>query len=400
MAECWNTRTALASATVPPARWKARKPTAVVVPLIAAALDWGVFRRSLRDIAKPIAGLLLLIIPFAVIAMRVQTAALTETPPLWSRPIIAADALAFYAGKIALPFRVRLDYGRAPVWLLDQPGFGWTWLAIIPLGLALWMLRRHRWLVAGVAVLVASLLPVLGLTKFDFQHHSTVADRYVYLGMLGPAVLLALAAVRGGRKTAIICTVVLLLLAARSRAQAWVWKDGTSIFRATLATNPSSLLTHRGLGSIALSLRLWSDAEAHFADALRTRPNDPVTNFHLGTLYLSTGRPKQAVPPLRIAADALDQPWVVTNFANALAQSGNLPEAQRVLEEALVKTPAQDRAELHATLAAIRFRQGDPLAAANEYRAALRINPRLTFAVHELAALERATSVPSTAPTE
>lgn len=373
------------------------KPTTVVVPLIAAALDWGVLRRPLRDVVKPVAGLLLLVIPFAILTTRFQSAELTFTPPTWSRPFIAADALGFYAAKLVAPVRVGLDYGRSPRWLLDQPGLGWLWLAIIPLGAAVWMLRRRTWVVASVAVLVVALLPVLGLTKFDFQHHSTVADRYVYLGMLGPALLLAFLVRHGGRRAAVTSAVVLLLFAVRSHVQARAWETGESIYRATWAANPGSLIANRGLGLIAQSRGRWNEAEHYFAAALRTLPDDPVGNFHLGNLYLGTNRPMQAVPHLRIAAAIHREPWVATNLANALAQSGELEEARRVLETALAQTP--DSPELHTTLAAVLFRQGDRAAAADHYRAALRINSNFALAAQELAAIERSPATTSTTTT-
>ena len=372
------------------------KPTSVVVPLIAAGLDWGVLRRPLRDVAKPVGGLLLLVIPFAILTKLFQSADVTFTPPLWSRPVIAADALAFYAGKVVFPLRVGLDYGRSPRWLLDQPGMGWAWMAIVPLGLALWVLRRRPWVVAGVLILVAAVLPVLGLTKFDFQHHSTVADRYVYLAMLGPALLLAFALRTGQRTALVVGGVVLLMFAVRSHVQSYAWKNGESIFHATLAKNPDSLIANRGLGLIALSSGRRTEAEEHFVRTLRSHPDDPVTHFHLGNLYLATARPKEAVAHLRIAAATHDQPWVVANFANALVQSGDIAQAQKVLEAAIADMP--DSAELHATLAAVFFRQGNRDAAARHYRDALRVKPDFALAAQELAALERAATTTTSAP--
>ena len=49
----------------------------------------------------------------------------------------------------------------------------------------------HRIGYAGGRFREKGLLPVLGLIPFDFQHYSTVADRYAYLAMLGPAIALA-----------------------------------------------------------------------------------------------------------------------------------------------------------------------------------------------------------------
>jgi protein O-mannosyl-transferase len=376
------------------------KPTSVVVPLLAAAIDWGVLGRPWREVIKPLSVMLLLAIPFAVMTKLFQSADITYTPPLWSRPIIAADALGFYAAKVVFPLRVGLDYGRSPRWLLDQPGLGWLWIILVPVGVALWKLRRRRWVVAGFVIMAASLLPVLGLTKFDFQHHSTVADRYIYLGMLGPALLLAFAVSNGGRTTAIMCGVLLVLLAARSHAQSYAWKNGESIYNATLETNPNSLIATRGLGLIALSDGRRADAEALFAATLRAHPDDAVTHFHLGNLYVVTGRAKEAVPHLRVAVATLETeaPSAVTNLATALTQIGQLADARRVLEDALAKNPKEGRAELHAMVAEVRFRQGDRAGAAEHYRAALRINPDFAYAAAGLAAIERAPTTTPVAP--
>ena len=92
---------------------------------------------------------------------------------------------------------------------------------------------------------------------------------------------------------------------------------------------------------------------------------------------------------------------MAANFANALARSGDTDQARRVLESALAKSP--NSAELHASLAAVHFRRGDHAAAIEHYRDALRINPDLTVAAQELAALEQtpattSASAPSTVP--
>jgi cytochrome c-type biogenesis protein CcmH/NrfG len=366
------------------------KPTSVIVPLIAAALDWGVVGRPLRDVWKPIVGLLVLVLPFAILTKHWQSADLAFTPPLWFRPIIAADALVFYARQLVLPVNVGLDYGRSPQWLLAQGGWRWAWIAILPLAAVVWTLRRHRTILASIAIFVAAVLPVLGLTKFDFQHHSSVADRYVYLAMLGPALLVAMAISRGGRTAATVCAFMLLIFAMLSHVQARAWTTGESIYRKSLDANPDSLLANRGMGLLA---RTAKDKESYFLAALRTHPDDPVTNFNLGTLYLATGRARDAVAPLRIAAVARNQPWVTTNYANALAQSGDLEEAERILRAALADDPTS--AELHATLAAVLFRRGDRAGSVEHYREALRLNPALTVVAQELAALEHSTTAPT-----
>src|SRR5205814_471550 len=81
------------------------------------------------------------------------------------------------------------DYGRSPQWVLGQPEVYYTWAATAVLLAVPWHFRRSaRWALASVLLFVVALLPTLGLVPFDYQRYSTVADRYLYLAMLGPAV--------------------------------------------------------------------------------------------------------------------------------------------------------------------------------------------------------------------
>ena len=114
-------------------------------------------------------------------------------PPLWARFLIAGDTVSFYLYKLGVPVWLGPDYGRTPEVMLAQP-----WLlcltGLVPWGLAVWLwYKRTRvpWLVAAAGVFVAGLLPNLGLVPFAFQAFSTVADRYMYIALLGPAFALA-----------------------------------------------------------------------------------------------------------------------------------------------------------------------------------------------------------------
>jgi hypothetical protein len=80
-----------------------------------------------------------------------------ELAPLWARPLIAGDALAFYVYKLVFPVSLAMDYGRRPVAVLQEGWAYWTWWAPVTIGIAILAVRKqYPWLVC------ASLLFVIG----------------------------------------------------------------------------------------------------------------------------------------------------------------------------------------------------------------------------------------------
>src|SRR5205807_2426410 len=89
----------------------------------------------------------------------------------------------------------------------------WTWLIPACLAIGLILVRRHRRvLLAAVLLFALPLLPVLGLRPFMFQYVSTVADHYLYLSMLGPALLAVWVIDRWPRALRPVLVLLLLLL--------------------------------------------------------------------------------------------------------------------------------------------------------------------------------------------
>jgi len=232
------------------------KPTAVVLPALAAVLDWLVVRRRPGAVARDLALWALLAIPCVVWTKLAQPAAEFMAPPLWSRPLIALDSLAFYLFKLLWPAQLCIDYGRSPAYVLRHHDLYWTW--IVPTALCLGLLAaRSRHLLAGAMLFVIPLLPVLGLVTFVFQFYSTVCDRYVYLSMLGVAVAVAWLIDRWPRRSVIAAAgVLVVVLAVRSGLQVRYWEDDTAIFEHVLDVNPGSFLAHNNYG-----LAITHDAE-------------------------------------------------------------------------------------------------------------------------------------------
>ena len=288
------------------------KPSAVVVPLFVAAIDLLLLRRPARRVAPLVLPWLIMAAIVAIIARRAQPAAgLDFVPPLWGRPIVALDAVAFYLRQIVFPMALAIDYGRSPQWLWNSRQVYFTWLLPVVLAVFLFMLRdKGRTVAVAALILVLGVLPVLGLVPFDFQAYSTVADHYLYLAMLGPALLIAwIVAQSRGRYVIPFATLMIVGFGVRSFAQTWSWQNSRALFAHTLTVNRFSLVgnvNHANLLSDeaigAMRRQDYSEAAAKFTTAvhyyqlaLRLRPHDAQAMIGLANVYVLLGKPADAV---------------------------------------------------------------------------------------------------------
>ena len=115
------------------------KPSAVALPLVVAVLDWGFLRRSWRSMALSL-GLWFAMAGVLTIVTKLQqeNEAIRELTPLWQRPLISADALAFYLYKFVAPLGLTPDYGRMPSVAFGKGWPYWTWIAPVVVAAVLW----------------------------------------------------------------------------------------------------------------------------------------------------------------------------------------------------------------------------------------------------------------------
>jgi tetratricopeptide (TPR) repeat protein len=352
------------------------KPSAVVVPLIAAILDWKLLRRSLKMIITPCAIWLLLAIPVILIAKLAQPAlSLDFVPPLWARPIVALDAMAFYLKKLAVPTALGIDYGRSPQWLWQSGEMRFTWTIPAAALLATLLARRRApYLFAGLAIFAAALLPVLGLIPFDFQAYSTVADHYLYIAMLGPAIAATFLLARARRPVIFAAAAVLATFAVRSFLQTWHWQDSQSLFSHAIEVNPDSLAGNVNLGIVlgeeaqALvaagqtneALSLSARAVNLYIRALRASPADFHAHRRLGDMLMLQKHPAEAAEHFR-AALRRDPQSKDTHVAlgSALATERHYDEAILHFQEAIKLDPDYEIARRNLALA-MKLRDGPP----------------------------------------
>lgn len=271
------------------------KPSAVSVPLIVWLIDYFIYNKNFRQATRAVVDWVVMAGVWVVITKIAQPGDLMrESWPLWTRPFVALDALAFYLKQLVFPYAFAIDHGRSPTEIIRTGVIYWTWIPILLIAICL--LFKPRWQLprAAAAISVVVLLPVLGLTPFHFQSISTVSDRYAYLAMLGPAIFFAWLLTRVPRKLAWGAAVVIALLAARSWSQAGVWQNSTSLFLHAIEINPRSYPAQSNLAVVYQEQDDIELAEQHFRMAIEIDPQSPEAFIGLASLLMSRGDTDEA----------------------------------------------------------------------------------------------------------
>jgi hypothetical protein len=318
------------------------KPSAMVVPAILFAIE------TLLRGAAPRATFLRLLPMGLVAAGAAAGTALLQAggatapwTPLWLRPVVAGDAIAWYASKLLVPIGLCIDYGRTPEAVC---GSSPAWWAAAAVGVALVTVAMSPWLanVRGpLAIFVLGLAPVLGLVPFSFQGFSTVADRDAALALLGPAVGVALAVVRLPARLQPASVLILLAgLAVGSRGQVATWASEELLYPRAIAVNPASVHARINLAVSRIDRGRPAEAIGLLEEAVRLRPSDRQAHYNLGLAWHRLGRRAAAERQYRTAI-ALDPGYAdaFNNLGIVLAETARPEEAAAAFRTAIAVRP-------------------------------------------------------------
>ena len=351
------------------------KPTAVTVPVMAGLLAIGGGRQTWQQALRALGGWLLLALAWGMWTKSQQPdIALTFVVPLPMRPVIALDTITFYLWKLLWPVGLGPDYGRTPQMVLEQ-GRGLL-TAMVPLGLGalLWRWGRQcTGLRLAGGVFLAALTPVLGLIPFMFQVYSTVADRYVYLAMIGVALGVGWLSQRLSQPRAVVIAAALLisLLAWRSTQQVQIWRDTTSLLSHALQVNPQSAMSHNNLGLTFAQEGRLDIARSAFQTAVQLQPNLPEAHYNLGKAFTMQGQFDTAIVHLKTALQ-LRPGWAEAhnNLGVTLATQGQHAAALAEYAKALLLKPGW--ADVYYNIGNVLAQQGRYAEALTAYRIAVR----------------------------
>jgi hypothetical protein len=273
------------------------KPTGVVAPALAMVFDVTILCTPWRRSLVALSSWFGIAVLFVVIAAIVQPPRMIETTPLLARPFVAMDALGFYAMKIVWPARMGVDYGRTPARIIASGAIWWTWIVPTLFVIAAISTRR-RSIIAAVLLIVVGVAPVLGLAPFTFQTISTVADHYMYLSMLGVALLVAAILSRSGAARW-VGLVIVVALSVRSFVAAGAWANDDALFANALNVNPHSAFAHTNWGVARALHGNERGALDHFRRAVELDPDYAFGHSNLAGLLRARGRYAEAAQEFR-----------------------------------------------------------------------------------------------------
>ena len=297
------------------------------------------------------------------------------------RVLMAGRAIWFYLLSLFWPFGLMFTYPR---WVIDVAS-PWQYvppIAALAVVAVLWMRRDvRRAPLAGALVFFGTLVPVLGVVNVYPFLFSYVADHFQYVASLGVIVPVAcgttlVATSRVGTRTAAVLGIVIVsALGILTWRQSRMYRDVETLYRETIARNPSSWMAHGNLGiELAKQPATLGEAITHFEAAIRIRPEYVEGHRNLALAYWNAKRLDDAIREYQTALRI--QPAYGADHMNLgrllAARPGRETEAGMHLETAVRLDPSLELAY---------YALGDLSAATHPdatvayYRAAVRLKP-------------------------
>jgi tetratricopeptide (TPR) repeat protein len=425
------------------------KPMLVTWPFVLLLLDWwplgrlewkpadgikSLLQKSLPLVREKIPLFCLvagsMILTYAAQSRGGAVRALVEEP----LSMRVANAIVSYAGYVLLtfwPVNLAVYYPFSPENLPAWKVAGaFALLAFVTI-IAIRQATRRPYLIVGWLWFLGTLVPVIGLVQVGGQ---AMADRYHYIPSIGLFIAIVFAAAdfaasRRARRGAIAAVAIaaLVILSARTWAQAGLWRDSATLFTHTLSVTKNNLVIQYNLAHILGRQGKLDEAASHFSEALSINPDFYDALINMGITLADQGKVAEAigyyeraltVEPNSVKAHtqiaqalfsqqkaeaalphfykalelAPNDPDVRANLGLALLRQGKLRESIEQSNEALRLNP--NIAEAHNNLGLALLAQGKAEEAASHFSTALRLKPTLAVAQDNLRRAQAQISAP------
>ncbi len=405
------------------------KPMLVTLPLVLLLLDyWPLHRlqRGIRHLVLEKVPLFMLTVGSSLATFYAQqhggaVKGLTEFPI----GVRAANAIVAYIGyiwKMLWPAKLSVIYPHPgtslPVWYV----LGSLVLLLGLTALALWVGRRHKYLIVGWLWYLGTLVPVIGLIQVGKQ---AMANRYTYVPLTGLFIIIAWGIPellkksgvriqesedserptskiqrstpkakrrkeereRGGKgdsspinhqpstinhSLSAAAVLILVVLSVCTWLQVGHWHDSLALFDYAVKSTTDNPTAMGNLGWAYSEKEDWKAAGDCFRKALKLRPNLYDLHYGLGLSYRMTGQYDKAIAEYTRALELQPDSQVVRlELDRAMRGEGGSDDTSH---------PKYALSMQHYNLAVTAAQQGDTATAIREYKAAISARPDFAVA--------------------
>ena len=304
-----------------------------------------------------------------------------DAVPMRQRLANAWVSYAAYLGKMLWPRGLAIPYPmreNLPAWKVAGAIFLIVALTVAAVELAR---RGRKYVAVGWFWYLGTLVPVIGIVQVGDQ---AMADRYSYVPLIGPFLIIAWGAIELTRRigrigatalaaAAVACLVALCLI---TWIQIGHWRDTNTLFTHSVTVNANNWLAWHQLGLYYVSRNQLDAADAMYQRALRLRPNSSVVNYNYANNLARQGRLDEAEAHFQRALKTHpDFARALNNYGNLLIRQNRLHDAFDRFSAAVAADP--NFAEAHANLGWMLLGAGQIDNAEREFREAVRLKPGL-----------------------
>ncbi len=288
--------------------------------------------------------------------------------------------LVHYLNLLLLPIKLVADYSYdafpLSYTILEWRTFSAFVVLLLLVPVLIKAIPRNKWIAFSGAWFFVTLLPVCHIVP----HHELLAEHYLYLPSYGfclAAALLATPLLQDRRYAAITfsCFLIMIsLFALRTIDRNRDWKDGATLWGATVKTVPRCARAQNNLGFYYLNAKQYGEAMNHLKIATEIKPGYAEAYNNMGLVLSNQGDQDRAIP-LFIKAFKLNAKYydALYNLANALERKGLYNSAIGFYELIARKKPRAP--EIHNNLGVVLQKKGEIELAREQFRKALSIDP-------------------------
>ncbi|MBW2494723.1 MAG: tetratricopeptide repeat protein, partial [Deltaproteobacteria bacterium] len=317
--------------------------------------------------------------------------------------LVATRATWFYLGKLLWPTQLTFSYPKFAVDPSDPQQYIWALAGAILLA-ALWGWRHAigRAPLAAAIFFVATLSPLLGFIPLFTFWYTYVADHYQYVASIGPISFLSAGAtqllrdhtrlgrVGLGSTAALVLAVLGILVWNQSR----VYESEETLWRDTIAKNPSSWMAQTNLGRYMLREERFEEAVEEYGRVFAIKPDAYRAYVGRAGALVKLGRDREAEKDFKAALELKPDLYVAHQALARLSWKRGARAVAIAHYKAMIAIAPENPAG-HFSMGRALERRGRYRDALVHYRNALAVDPEYEDARRGLERIEGSSANPS-----